>query len=324
MAKVFICRNWFPEELKRVTQVHDAKIWMEENNPPREVLLEEVREIDGLLCLGSDEIDAEIIRAASRLKIISSFSTGVNNIDVAAATARRIPVAHPPHVLTETTADLAFGLILAAARRIVEGDAFVRQGRWKTSSHLDLPGVDVNHSHLAIIGLGRIGAQVAKRAKAFNMKVSYYSRDRKFDLENLLGVEYVADLHLLLSQADFIIICASLNEKNRHLISKAEFAVMKPSAILVNVSRGALIDSRALYEALKARRILRAAIDVTEIEPIPIDDPLLTLDNLIITPHIGSAVPETRRKMMAMAVDNLLMGLDGKRIPFCVNPQVYD
>jgi glyoxylate reductase len=143
MAKVFICRNWFPEELQRVVQVHKTKIWMEESNPPGEVLLEEVREIDGLICLGSDDIGAEVFRAAHRLKIISSFSTGVNNIDVAAATARKIPVVHPPHVLTETTADLAFALILAAARRIVEGEAFVRRGRWKNSSHLDHPGVDV-------------------------------------------------------------------------------------------------------------------------------------------------------------------------------------
>jgi glyoxylate reductase len=324
MAKVFICRNWFPEELQRVAQVHETKIWMEENNPPRRVLLEAVREIDGLICLGSDDIDAEVIRAARRLKIISSFSTGVNNIDVGAATARKIPVVHPPHVLTETTADLAFALILAAARRIVEGEALVRQGRWKNSSHLDLPGVDVNHARLGVIGLGRIGAQVAKRGKAFNMQVSYYSRSRKFDLENLLGLEYVPDLHPFLGQADFIVICASLNEKNRHLIGRAEFAVMKPTAILVNASRGALIDSRALYEALKSGKILRAAIDVTEIEPIPPEDPLLTLDNLIIMPHIGSAVPQTRRKMMAMAVDHLLMALEGKRVPLCLNPEVYD
>jgi glyoxylate reductase len=324
MAKVFICRNWFPEELQRIAQVHETKIWREEANPPREVLMEEVRQIDGLVCLGSDDIDAEIIQAAHRLKIISSFSTGVNNIDITAATARRIPVVHPPHVLTETTADLAFALILAAARRIVEGEAFVRQGRWRNSSHLDLPGVDVNHSHLGIIGLGRIGAQVARRGKAFNMQVSYYSRSRKFDLENLWGLEYVPDLHQFLGQADFIVICASLDEKNRHLIGKTEFSAMKPTAILVNVSRGALVDSRALHEALKNRQILRAAIDVTEIEPIPLDDPLLTLDNLIIMPHIGSAVPGTRRKMMALAVDHLLRGLDGKRVPFCLNPEVYD
>jgi len=184
--------------------------------------------------------------------------------------------------------------------------------------------VDVNHARLGIIGLGRIGAQVAKRGKAFNMQVSYYSRRRKFDLEKLLGLEYISDLHPFLGQADFIVICASLDEKNRHLIGRTEFAVMKPTAILVNASRGALIDSRAFYEALKGRKILRAAIDVTEIEPILPDDPLLTLDNLIIMPHIGSAVPGTRRKMMAMAVDHLLIALEGKRVPLCLNPEVYD
>jgi glyoxylate reductase len=323
MGKVYICRNWFPEELQRVGRIHDTKIWPEDGNPPRETLLNEVREIEGLLCLGSDTIDAEVIKAAPRLKVISSFSNGTNNIDVDFATSRNIPVAHPPFVLTETTADLAFGLILAAARRIVEGETFVRQGKWNKSSHLDLPGVDVNHAVLGIVGMGRIGAQVAKRAKAFNMRVFYHNRGRDFELENLLGVEYFQELQKMLSVSDFIVLCAPLTTKTRGIIGAAEFAVMKPTAILVNVSRGALIDQKALYETLANRRILRAAIDVTDPEPISMNDPLLTLDNLVISPHIGSAVPEVRRKMMALAVDHLLLGLKGERIPWVANPVVY-
>lgn len=323
MAKVYVCRNWFPDELQKLSRLHDTKVWPEDGNPPRKILLNEVREIEGLLCLGSDPIDAEVIDATPKLKVISSFSNGTNNIDVELATSRNIPVGHPPFVLTETTADLAFGLILAAARRIVEGDSFVRQGKWNKSSHLDLPGVDVNRANLGILGMGRIGAQVAKRAKAFNMKVFYHNRRRDFDLENLLDVEYIQELPQMLSLADFILLCPPLTEKTQGIIGAAEFAVMKPTAILVNVSRGALVDQKALYEALINRRILRAAIDVTDPEPIPRDDPLLTLDNLIISPHIGSAVPEVRRKMMAIAVDHLLLGLKGERIPWCANPIVY-
>jgi glyoxylate reductase len=323
MAKVYVCRNWFPDELQKLSRLHDTKVWPEDGNPPRKILLNEVREIAGLICLGSDTIDAEVINAAPKLKIISSFSNGTNNIDVELATSRNIPVGHPPFVLTETTADLAFGLILAAARRIVEGDSFVRQGKWNKSSHLDLPGVNVNHAYLGIVGMGRIGAQVAKRAKAFNMKVFYHNRSRDFELENLLDVEYVKELKKMLSFSDFILLCPPLTEKTKGIIGAAEFEVMKATAILVNVSRGALVDQKALYEALINRRILRAAIDVTDPEPISLDDPLLTLDNLIISPHIGSAVPEVRRKMMAIAVENLLLGLKGERIPWLANPIVY-
>jgi len=323
VSKAYVCRNWFPEELQRLSRLHDTKIWPDDGNPPREVLLNEVQEIEGLLCLGSDTIDAEVINGAPKLKVISSFSNGTNNIDLEFATARNIPVGHPPFVLTETTADLAFGLILAAARRIVEGDSFVRQGKWNKSSHLDLPGVDVNRANLGILGMGRIGAQIGKRAKAFNMKVFYHNRRRNFELENLLDAEYVQELKKMLSFSDFIVLCPPLTEKTKGIIGAAEFAAMKPSAILVNVSRGALVDQRALYEALINRQILRAAIDVTDPEPISMNDPLLTLDNLIISPHIGSAVPEVRRKMMAIAVDHLLLGLKGERIPWCANPIVY-
>ena len=322
MSKVYVCRNWFPDVLERLSRLHETKVWLGESNPPRDVLLREVRDVEGLLSLGSDVIDSEIINAALKLRVISNYAVGYNNIDIAAATARGIAVGYTPHVLTEATADLTFALLLAAARRIVEGDAFVRQGRWTKATHLDLPGVNVNNATLGIVGLGRIGMQVAKRAKAFNMRVLYYDVTRREDIESLLGVEYVSSLRELLSVSDFISIHANLSEQTRHMIGTAEFAVMKPTAILINASRGSIVDQKALYQALKSRQILRAALDVTEVEPIPLDDPLLTLDNLIIAPHIGSLVPSVRRQMMSIAVDNLIIGLGGEKIPYCANPGV--
>ena len=324
MSKVYVCRNWFPEVLARIACLHEMKVWEGDDTPPRDILLAEVRDIDGLLPIGADPIDAEIINAAPKLRVISNFAVGYENIDVAEATRRGIPVGHTPDVLTETTADLVFALLLASARRIVEGDAFTRQGKWRTHAHLDLPGVDVNHATLGILGLGKIGVQVAKRAKGFNMRVLYYSRARKVNIESILGVEYAPDLHSLLSESDFISLNTPLTEQTRGMIGADEFAVMKPTAILINVSRGAVIDQKALYQALKSHQILRAALDVTAVEPIPSDDPLLTLDNLIIVPHLGSAVSTVRKKMMAMAVDHLIAGLQGDKLHRCVNPSVYE
>jgi len=322
MSKVYVCRNWFPDVLDGLAQVHEMRVWWGDDGPPQDVLLAEVRGIGGLIPVGNP-IGAEVMNAAPELRVISNFGDGCDHIDVAEATRRGIPVGHTPDVLTETTADLVFTLLLAAARRIVEGDAFARQGKWRTHAHLDLPGVDVNHATLGIVGLGKIGMQVAKRAKGFDMRVLYYGRTRKVNMESLLGVEYVADLHSLLSQSDFISLNTPLTDQTRHMIGADEFAVMKPTAILINAARGSIVDQKALYEALKSHRILRAAIDVTETEPIPPDDPLLTLDSLTIVPHIGSAVPATRKKMMAMAVDQLIAGLRGDRIPHCINPSVY-
>jgi glyoxylate reductase len=322
-AKIYVSRNWFPEVLNRMASLHEMKVWEGEDAPPRDVLLNELKDIEGLLPVGTP-IDAEIMNAAPKLRVISNFGDGVDHIDVAEATRRRIPVGHTPDVLTETTADLALALLLASARRIVEGDTFVRREKWKTHAHMELPGVDVNHATLGLVGLGKIGIQVAKRARAFNMRVIYYSRNRKFDMESILGLEYFPDLHSLLAESDFISLHTPLTNETRRIIGAAEFAAMKPTAILVNTARGAVVDQQALYQALETRQIQRAAIDVTEIEPIPPDDPLLSLDNLIIMPHIGSAVPDVRKKMMMMAVDHVLAGLRGERMAHCVNPSVYD
>jgi len=324
VAKVFVSRNWWPEIITKLSESHQTEIWMAETYPPREVLLDKLADVEGLLCPGTLTVDKEILDAAPQLRVVSNVAVGYSNLDIKTLNARRIPVGYTPTVLTETTADLAFALILASARRIVEADSYVKQRKWLNVGQTDLFGVDVNNTTLGIVGLGRIGSQVAKRAKAFNMRVLYYDIIRREDMEQLLGVEYVADLHELLAAADFVSIHTDLSEKTRHMIGAKEFAVMKPTAIFINIARGPVVDQNAMYEALKSKKILRAALDVVAVEPIPPDDPLLSLDNVIITPHVGSAVLRTRKRMLEVGIENLLAGLRGERMPYCANPTVYE
>jgi len=232
-------------------------------------------------------------------------------------------VTNTPGVLTETTADLAFALILATARRIVEADKFTRSGKWKSWGPMLFLGRDVYGATLGIIGLGRIGQAVARRAKGFNMKVIYYSRKRKEDVERELGVEY-RELRSLLREADIVSIHTPLTEETYHLIGEKELSLMKPTAILINTARGAVVDQKALYKALKERRIFGAGLDVYEKEPIDADDPLMELDNVVLLPHIGSASVETRGRMARMAAENLLAGLRGEKPPNLVNPEVLE
>ncbi len=319
--KVFITRRIAQEALDMIAQVAGVEIWPEELPPPYEVLLEKARDIDGLLSLLPDKIDAALMNTAPKLRVISNMAVGYDNIDIPEATRRGILVGNTPGVLTETTADFTFALLLAAARRVVEADVFTRTGQWKTWGPMVMLGQDIHHATLGIVGLGRIGAEVAKRAKGFGMKVLYYDQQRWREEERQLDVEYVPELSALLSRSDFISLHLPLSPQTYHLIGSTEFALMKPTAILVNTSRGPVVDQKALYEALKSRQILAAAIDVTEVEPIPPDDPLLTLDNLVITPHIASASVTTRTKMATMAAENLIAGLNGQIPPNCVNPE---
>ena len=320
--KVYVTRMIAQKALDMIAQVAEMKVWSGELPPPRESLLEEVRDVDGLLTLLTDKIDASVMQAAPRLKVISNLAVGYDNIDVAEATKRGIVVGNTPGVLTETTADFAFALLMAAARRVAEADAFTKKGQWKTWGPMLLLGQDIHHTTLGIIGLGRIGVELAQRARGFNMKVLYYDEIRRSEEEEKqLGVEYIPELSTLLSQSDFISLHVSLTPKTRHLLGAAQFALMKPTAILINNSRGPVVDQKALYEALKSRQIFAAAIDVTEVEPIPLEDPLLTLDNIIITPHIASASIATRTKMATLAAANLIAGLRGQIPPHCVNPE---
>jgi len=321
--KVYVTRRIAQEALDMITQDTEMEVWPEELPPPYEVLLEKVKNIDGLLSLLTDKIDANLMNAAPKLKVISNMAVGYDNINVPEATSRGIVVGYTPGVLTETTADFAFALIMAAARRVVEADAYTRKGRWKTWGPMVMLGQDVHHATLGLVGLGRIGMEVAKRARGFNMKVIYFDAQRRSTQEEKeLGVEYIPELSTLLSRSDFVSLHVPLIPQTHHLMGAKEFALMKPTAILVNTSRGPVVDQKALYEALKAKQILAAAIDVTETEPISPGDPLLTLDNIIITPHIASASVVTRTRMAVMAAENLIAGLRGQVPLNCVNPEV--
>jgi len=323
LPKVFLTRLIPEEGLTLVQSLVDLDIWPGELPPSREALLERVRGIDGLLCLLTDPIDAAVMDAAGEgLRVISQMAVGFDNIDVTAATARRIPVGNTPGVLTEATADFTWALLLAAARRVVEADAYTRAGRWKTWGPKLLLGANVSGATLGIVGFGRIGQAVAMRARGFDMRLVYFDRQRKPDLEHALDVEYAA-FEALLAESDFVSIHTTYSESTHHLFSDAEFDRMQPGAILINTARGPIVDREALYRALMTGKIAAAALDVTEPEPIDPSDPLLALENLIITPHIASASRSSRGRMAQMAAHNLLAGLRGERLPNCVNPEVY-
>ena len=319
--KVYITRKIAEEAINKAKEVADVEVWPEELPPPYETLLEKVKDTDGILSMLTDKIDRNLMETASNLRVVSNLAVGFDNIDINEATRRHIPVGNTPGVLTETTADLTFSLLMAASRRIVEADNYTRQGKWKTWGPLILLGQDIHHATLGIIGMGRIGAGVAKRARGFDMRVLYHDENRRStEEEKELGIEYCADIKDLITTSDFISIHVPLLPDTRNLIGAEEFKMMKKSVVLINTSRGPVVNQSALYEALKTGQIFAAGLDVTEVEPIPMDDPLLTLDNVIIAPHIGSASFNTRTKMAFMAVENLVAGLQGKLPPNCVNP----
>jgi len=319
--RVFITRRLPQSALDLILAECEAEVWEEELPPPRHVLMDKVRDVDGLLCLLTDKIDAPLMDAAPRLKVVSNCAVGYDNIDVPAATQRGIAVGNTPGVLTETTADFAFALLLAAARRVVEAERHTRAGKWKTWGLTVLLGQDVFGATLGLIGLGRIGTAVAKRARGFEMRVLYYDPQRRPEVEEQLGISY-ADLDTVVRQADFLSIHVPLTPTTYHLVNADLLNKMKKTAILVNTSRGPIVDQKALYTALRDGVIAGAALDVTDPEPIPLDDPLLTLDNCIITPHIASASVATRTKMATMAALNLLAGVRGEPLPNPVNPEV--
>ncbi len=319
--KVYVTRRIAEQALDMIREAAEMRLWEGELPVPLEVLLKEVKDVEGLLSMLTERIDGELFDAAPKLKVASNMAVGFDNVDLEEATRRGIPVGNTPGVLTETTADFAFALFMAAGRRVTEGERYIRAGQWKTWSPMVLLGQDLHHATLGIVGLGRIGWEVAKRARGFDMEVIYYDEIRRKDLEEQYSIEYAGDLLTLLSRADFVTVHVSLTPKTRHLMGAKEFAAMKPTAIFVNTSRGPVVDQKALYHALKDKTILAAGIDVTEVEPIPMDDPLLTLDNLTITPHIASASVATRTKMALLAVENLLAGLRGEIPPHCPNAE---
>ena len=320
---VFVTRRIAQDALDRITEATEAEVWPEELPPPYETLREKARDVDGLLTLLSDRIDDDLMQACPRLKVVSNHAVGFDNIDVEAATRHGIAVGNTPGVLNETTADFAFTLLMAAARRVAEADNYTRQGKWLTWGPMTLLGQDIHHATLGIIGLGRIGSEVARRARGFSMEVLYHDAARHSQAEEAeLGVEYVPDLHALLARSDFVSVHVPLSDGTHHLIGSEQFSAMRPTAVFINTSRGPVVDQGALYEALRDGKIFAAGIDVTEVEPIAPDDRLLGLDNIIIAPHIASASFATRRNMALMAADNLIAGLRGEVPPNCVNPEV--
>lgn len=318
--RVFVARVIPDAGLDRIRDFCDATIWQDELPPPRDVLLRETRDADGLLCLLTDRVDPELMDACPKLRVVSNYAVGFDNLDIPAATERGIVVGNTPGVLTETTADFAFTLLLSAARRVVEGVDYVRAGKWKTWGPLLLRGPDVHHATLGLIGLGRIGAEMARRARGFDMRVLYSDMIRREDLEADLGLIYTPQEQVL-READFISLHTPLTPETHHLISHDQLRMMKPTAILINTSRGPVVDDAALVEALRAGTIGGAALDVTEPEPLPADHPLVHLPNCIVVPHIASASYATRAAMARIAAENLIAGLSGKPLPAGLNPE---
>lgn len=316
--RVFVTRRLPQRAWEELSRHVDAELWDHETPPPYDALLDKVRDKDGLLCLLTERIDEPLMAAGPQLKVISQIAVGYDNIDVPAATARGIRVGHTPGVLTDATADFAFTLLMAAARRVGEGIDYVRQGRWQTWGLTLLLGQEIYGAKLGLVGFGRIGQAVAKRAMGFDMEILYTSRKRNPEAEKVFGARYCS-LEDLLAESDFVSLHVNLNSETNNLIGLRELALMKSTAVLINTSRGPVVDADALYEALLNETIAYAALDVTNPEPIPPDHKLLTLPNIIIVPHIASATRASRIKMCMMAIENLVAGLKDQPLPFPVN-----
>ncbi len=298
--------------LDRLRAEHEVDVWPERLPPPPEALSAGAEGADGLLSLLTDPVTPELLEAAPGVRVLSNYAVGVDNIDLGAATARGIPVGNTPGVLTESTADLALALMLGASRRLAEGEAFVRAGEWRTWEPELLLGRDLHGATVGIVGFGRIGQAVARRVEGFGCEILRSSRSGGVPLEELL------------ERSDFVSVHTPLTPETRGLIGADALRRMKPTAYLVNTARGPIVDPAALRDALHAGEIAGAALDVTDPEPLPGDHPLLDAPNLLVIPHLGSATHATRERMADMAVDNMLAGLRGERMPNCANPEVYE
>jgi lactate dehydrogenase-like 2-hydroxyacid dehydrogenase len=304
--------------LERVGTVHTSST---EHELPISDLIRHVADVEAIIPMGAHPIPEPVIAAAPRLRIVAVAAVGYNIVDVAAATRRGILVTNTPGVLTDTTADMAWALMLGVARRVPESDRFVRAGKWTGVYWSQLMGTDVHGGTLGIIGLGRIGQAIARRAQGFGMRVLYHKRTPDPEAARSVGAEYRTKAELL-RESDFVVLSIPLTPETRHLIGAAELALMKPTAFLVNVARGPVVDEAALVEALRAKRIAGAGLDVFEDEP-KLHPGLLGLENLALTPHIGSASGATRRRMATRAAENCIAALEGHRPPDLVNPDAW-
>jgi glyoxylate reductase len=320
--KVYVTRELPERGLKTIKERFDAEVWPEYAPPPKKTIIEKAKDVDALATLLSDKIDAEVFDAAPKLKMIAQLAVGFDNVDVQEATKRGIYVSNTPEVLTDTTADFAWTLLMALARRVVEADKYIRMGKWKVGWHpAMLQGRDVYGATMGIVGAGRIGYAVAKRATGFSMKILFYDVIPRPEMEKDFGAKKVG-LDELLKQSDFVSVHVPLMKETHHLINAEKLRLMKKTAYLINNSRGPVVDEKALYEALNEGRIAGAGLDVFEQEPTSLANPLLKLDNVVVAPHISSASYETRSKMAEMVADNLIAFFEGKKPPNLINPDV--
>ncbi|MGZ4161762.1 MAG: 2-hydroxyacid dehydrogenase, partial [Neobacillus sp.] len=305
--------------IEAIQQKFEVNMWEHEDIPvPREMLLSEAKKADALVTMLSDSIDESVLTAGNNLKVVANLAVGFDNIDVKTASSKGIAICNTPDVLTDTTADLTFALLMATARRIVEAAELIKQGEWKSWSPLLLAGHDIHHKTIGIVGMGKIGETVAKRATGFDMNILYHNRTRKPEIEQKLGAVY-ATFEELVATADFIVCLTPLTAETKNMFTREVFQKMKPSAIFVNASRGPVIDESALFEALVAGEIAGAGLDVFEKEPINANHPLLKLSNVVALPHIGSSSVETRVTMMRLCLKNIEAIIEGKEPTTLVN-----
>lgn len=321
--KVLITRKIAEPIIEKIREYADVYVWEEEDVPiPRDLFENKISEIDGLYCLLTESIDSTLLDKARNLKVISNMAVGYNNIDVEAATNKGIMVTNTPDVLTETTADLTFALLMATARRLVEASDYLRNGKWETWSPNLLTGQDIYGATIGIIGMGRIGEAVARRTKGFNMNLLYHNRSQKPVVEQELGATYVS-MDTLLRESDYVVVMTPYSAETKNLITAEQLKLMKKNAILINTARGGIVNEVDLYEALVNGVIWGAGLDVFEEEPVSVDHPLLTLQNVVTLPHIGSASIATRMKMSDLAAENLILALKGEKPKHFVNKLAF-
>ena len=321
--RVLITRQLPEVAMQAIREFAECDVWLEDRPMPSPVLSERIAEAEGLLCLLTDRVDAALLSRAPRLRVVSTMAVGFDHVDLAACSERGIPVGNTPGVLTETSADLAFALLMTAARRVVEGAEYVKNGLWQTWSPTLLLGQDIFGATLGIVGFGRIGQAMARRAQGFGMRVLVcHSRSLPDDVLQAHQVERVS-LETVVGESDFLSLHVPLTPATHHLINRDALSKMKRTAVLINTARGPVVDTEALCQALLEGKIAGAALDVTDPEPLPATHPLLSLRNCVIVPHVASASIATRHRMALMAVKNLHAGLRRQCLPHCVNPDVY-
>ena len=320
--KIFVTRKIPEPGLKLLRKKHEIEVFPYDRIPTKEEIIKRLKNKDGLLCLLTDPIDSDVINSEPKLKMIASYAVGYDNIDVKAATKLGIPVSNTPDVLTDATAEMAWALLFSVARRVVEADKFTRAGKFTGWGPMLMLGQDVANKTLGIVGAGRIGTAVALKSKGFNMKVLYASGHSNKTLDQKLNAKKV-DLPKLIKESDFISLHVPLTDKTRHLIGEKELKIMKKTAVLINTSRGPVIDEKALVKALKEKWIFGAGLDVYEHEP-KVTDELKKLDNVVLQPHSASATYESRTYMSILSAENMMAGLSGKIPPNCVNPEVFE